>query len=246
MLLRYFVSGARLRAALVIAVAMFFAALLGTTTAHAHNDDDRVRFNQVDLQTEVMSEVENDLIVASLAAELQETNPATLQNALNKIVGEAHKVAGEFKTVKVRTGHNQTYPVYDRNNKLVAWRGRSELRLESNDFSAVAQLISKLQSSMQLGGVSFSVSPELRRQTEEKLLQEAVQSFRQRADLLTQTLGGKIYRLRTLSVQTSSSVPPRPMMTMRAAKADMESYAPVLEGGTSQVNVGAVGTIEVE
>ena len=246
MLLRYLFSGVRLRAALIIAATMLVAALLGTTTAYAAEGFDAVRYNEIDLQTEITRDVQNDQIVASMYAELQETNPAALQNALNKIAAEAHKAAGGFGSVKVRTGSNQTYPVYDRNNKLIAWRGRSELRIESKDFPAVAKLIAQLQSSMQLGGVSFAVSPELRRQTEQEMLREAVQSFRERADILTQALGGKAYRLRKLSVQTSASVPPRPMMTMRAAKADMESYEPVLEGGTSQVNVGAVGTIEVE
>ena len=246
MLLRYLVSGARLRAVLVIVATMLIAAFLGTTTAYAGEGVDAIRYNEVDLQTEIMREVENDQIVASVYAELQETNPAALQNALNKISAEARKVSTGFGTVKVRTGSNQTYPVYDRNNKLIAWRGRSEMRIESKDFPAVAKLIAQLQSSMQLGGVSFAVSPELRRQTEQEMLKEAVQSFRERADVLTQALGGKSYRLRKLSVQTSANVQPRPMATMRAAKADMESYEPVLEGGTSQVNVGAVGTIEVE
>mgnify|MGYP001156627652 FL=1 len=242
MMLRRFWSAVRSRA--VLATGSVLLVLLGATAARAHESIEAVRYNEVDLQTEVMREVQNDQMFASLYAELQEANPAELQNALNKIAQEAHKIAGEFKSVKVRTGYNQTYPVYDRDNKLVAWRGRTELRLESKDFPSMAKLIARLQPSMQLGGISFGVSPELRKKTEEELMKEAVASFRQRAQVLTEALEGKRYRLRKLSIQTSDGAPPRPMMTMRAAKA--ESYEPVLEGGTSQVNVGAVGTIEIE
>lgn len=233
----------RVRAALVIGATLFAAALFGAHTAYAH--ETAPRYNQVDLQTQVMREVDNDLIRATMYAERQESDPAALQNALNKIAAEAHAAARDFTTVKTTTGRNNTYPVYDRNNRLIAWRGRSEVRLESKDFPAVAKLIARLQSSMQLGNVSFSVSPELRRQVEQEMLQEAVDSFRERAGILTRALGGKSYRLRQLSVHTSGGSPVQPMMA-RAAKADAaESYAPVLEGGTSHINVGATGSIEV-
>lgn len=244
MLLRRFCTARRLRAALVIGAALMPAAFLGATSAQAH-DSAAMLYNQVDLNTQVMREVENDLIRASLYAELQNADPAALQNELNRIAAAAHAAAREFDSVKASTGHNRTYPVYDRSNRLIAWRGRSELRLESKDFAAVAKLIGRLQSTMQLGNVSFSISPELQRKTEQEMLQEAVDSFRERAGLLTRALGGKSYRLRKMSVHTSGGAPV-PMMAVRSAKAaDAESYAPVLEGGTSHVNVGANGTIEV-
>ncbi len=229
------------------AAGWWLALLAMAPVAHAQAPLEAARYNEVDLQAEVTREVRNDQLNATMYAEMQHAGAAELQNALNRIAADALKAAADFKGVKVQTGYIQTYPVYDRANKLSAWRGRTELRLESRDFAAAAGLIGRLQASMQLGGVAFSVSPELRRQTERELMQEVVQAFRERADVLTQALGGKGYRLRKLSVQTAEGAPPpRPMMTMRAAKADMESVPPSFEGGTSQVNVGAVGTIEVE
>lgn len=211
------------------------------------NETSAVRYNEVELQAEVMREVENDQLMATMFAELQETNPAALQQALNRIGAQAHRIAESFlsKDLKVRTGRNQTYPVYDRNNQLTGWRGRTEVRIESRDFVAAGKLIGQLQQHMQVGNVSFSVSPELKRATEQELITEVVQAFRDRAALLTRALDGKAYRLRRLSVQTSGGMPPPRPMTMRAASADMEAMAPVLEGGTSQVNVGAVGMIEI-
>jgi predicted secreted protein len=234
-----------LQVAMVVA-GVWLALPLMAPPAHAQAPLEAVRYNEVDLQAEVTREVRNDQLNATMYAEMQHASAAELQSALNRIAADALKAAAEFADVKVHTGYIQTYPVYDRANKLSAWRGRSELRVESRDFTAAAKLIGRLQSSMQLSGVVFSVSPELRRQTERELMEEVVQAFRDRAGVLTQALGGKSYRLRKLSVQTAEGVPPpRPMM-MRAAKADMESVPPAFEGGTSQVNVGAVGTIEVE
>jgi predicted secreted protein len=208
-----------------------------------------VRFNQVDLQAEVSREVQNDLMQASLYAEVSDASAARVAAELNRIVAEALKVAGEAKTVKTRSGAAQTYPTYDRSQKVTGWRGRSEIRLESKDVPALAALIGRLQSTLQLGGVTLTVSPELRRQTENELMTEAVAAFRARADIATKALGGKSYRIRRVALGTSGFAPgPRPMM-MEAARAGAVSAgaSPLpIEAGTSTVQVSANGTVEVE
>ncbi len=112
----------------------------------------------------------------------------------------------------------------------------------------MATLIGKLQSSMQLGGILFAVSPELRRQTENELMTEAVAAFRSRADIATKALGGGSYRIRRVAINTGGPIPgPRPMMAERAmAAASPAVPPPTFEGGTSMVQVSANGTVEVE
>jgi len=206
------------------------------------------RFNQVDLQAEVSREVQNDLMTATLIADANDPSAAQVATQLNRITAEALKIAGEFKTVKARSGFTNTFPLYDRANKLTGWRGRSEIRLESKDVAAMSTLIGKLQSSMQLGGVAFTVSPEVRRQTENELLTEAVAAFRSRADIATKALGGRSYKIRRVGLNTGGFVPgPRPMMAERAVAASPSSVPPPsFEGGTSMVQVSANGTVEVE
>ena len=207
-----------------------------------------IRYNEVELQAEATREVQNDLMNASLYVELNDANPAPLASALNRSTNEALKIANAEKAVRARSGGNQTYPVYDRNNKITGWRGRSELRLESKDFQALGALIGKLQGSMQLAGVAFQVSPELRRQTENELIAEAIGAFRTRADIARQALGGKAIKIRRIAVATAGGAPPpRPMVAMRA-QPQMASaeVAPAFEGGTSQVQVSVSGTIEAE
>ena len=213
------------------------------SVAFAH--EQAPRYNQVDLQVDVSREVQNDLMNATMYSELNESNAAQLTQKLNRIGNDALALAKQHKTVKVRTGYNQTYPVYDRNSKLVGWRGRTEVRLEGKDFAAVSDAIGALQSNMQLGGVSFSVSPELRRDTQNDLMKEVVNAFRARADILRQALGAKSYKLRSLAVNTDGGGGPRPvMMNMRAEKA--ADMAPNFEAGTSDIQVSANGGIELE
>jgi predicted secreted protein len=223
------------------------AGMLGAAAALAQTPLDPVRFNQVDLQAEVSREVPNDLMNASLFAEVSDPSAPKVADQLNRLTADALKIAAEFKTVKARSGYAQTYPVYDRANKLVAWRGRAEIRLESKDVPAMAALIGKLQSTLQLGGVSFSVSPDLRRQVENELITDGVAAFRARADIAAKALGGRGYKIRRIGLNTGGFAPgPRPLARAQMAPAAAEVAPPTFEAGTSMVNVVANGTIEVE
>jgi predicted secreted protein len=223
------------------------AASLAAGAAFAQAQPEPARFNQVDLQAEVSREIQNDLMTASLHAEANDPSAAKVAGELNRITADALKVAGEAKAVKARSGFHQTFPVYDRNNRLTGWRGRAEIRLESKDFAAMASLIGRLQSSMQLGSVAFTVSPELRRQTENELMTEAVAAFRGRAEIATKAMGGKGYKIRRIGINTGGMFPPpRPMMAQARAAAPAEVAPPAFEGGTSTVQVAANGSIQVE
>ncbi|MCU0804209.1 MAG: SIMPL domain-containing protein [Burkholderiales bacterium] len=218
-----------------------------SAAAAAQGPVSELRWNQVDLQAEATREVQNDTVQATLYVEATDASPSALAAQLNRVSADALKAAAEFKTVQARTGGNTTFPVYDRNQKLTGWRGRADIRLESRDFAAAAQLVGKLQSSMQLGQVTFAVSPELRRKTENELIVDAIAAFRSRAEVATKALGGKNYRIRRVSLNTQGAYPqPRPYMARAAPAAAEAAPPPPLEGGTAVVTVGAAGTVEVD
>jgi len=207
-----------------------------------------LRYNVVELQAEAQREVPNDLMVALLFVEETNANPALLAAAINRGVAEALKVAREFASVKVRTGNNQTSPVYaPRSNQLQGWRGRAELRLETRDFAAGSGLIGKLQGGMQLGGVSFSVSPEARKAVENELIAEAIAAFRGRAEIAQKALGGRAFKVQRINVG-SGFAGPQPRLTMQArGMADAAAaVAPPAEGGASTLSVNVSGAVEIE
>ena len=142
---------------LIVAAGCALAALASTAAEPAP------RYNSVELQAEAQREVQNDLLNATLFVELSDASPSALANAVNKSVNDALRIAKEYKNVRVRSGNNQTYPVYAKAGLLQGWRGRAEIRIESRDFEAASALIGKLQVNMQLGNLTFSVSPEARR-----------------------------------------------------------------------------------
>jgi len=229
------------------AIARLSAACIATL-AVAAGAAEEIRFNQVELRAEASRQVPNDLMSARLSIEAHDSTPAEVTATLNRATAEAITSAAAFTGVKAQTGQTYTYPVYDREQRLVGWRGRADVRVESKDFKALAQLAAKLQSTMQLSGITFSISPELRRKVESELIVDAVQAFRDRAVIAQRALGGHSYRIRRISLDTSETSPPRPFAATRAAPAAVaaEAPAPVFEGGESRVQVTAAGLIEVE
>jgi predicted secreted protein len=218
--------------------------LLATVSAGAA--DSSPRYNTVELQAEAQREVQNDLLNATLFVELNDPSPSALANAVNKSVNDALRIAKDFKGVRVRSGNNQTSPVYARGNVLQSWRGRAEIRIESNDFEAASRLIGKLQSELQLGSMTFSVSPETRRGVENELITEAIGAFKARAEIIKTALAGRGYKLQRLNVANGYNAPqPRFAAVARTASSSAEVAAPNLEAGVSLVTVTANGAIEV-
>jgi predicted secreted protein len=204
-----------------------------------------LRYNVVEMQASAEREVGNDLLLATLYIQQEGADSAQVGNTVNRAIADALNTAKAYPAVKVRTGNNQTMPVYDRNNKQTGWRGRGEIRLETRDFTAGANLIGKLQSTLQLANLSFAVAPETRKKVEDELIAEAIAAFKSRAELIKGVMAGKSYKIQRINLNTGySGPPPRPQMMAMAKSADVAP--PPVEGGTSQVNVQVNGAIEVE
>ncbi len=225
---------------------------LGATTANAdpgagHDHPHPPPPGVVSLQAQASMEVDNDTMRATLFAEEEDASPARLSDVVNRNVNESLRIAKADTRVKVRTGGYQTYPVYDK-TRIARWRARSELHFESNDFKALSDLIGRLQGSLKLAGVDFSVSPEARKRIEDELTASAIADFLRRAQLIAQGFGAGGYRVKEANVSGEGAMPPmpRPMMMMRMAPTADAVQAPNVEAGTSRLAVSVNGAIVLE
>lgn len=201
----------------------------------------------ISLQAEASREVANDQMQATLYAELNNSNPTSLAQDINKLINESMRQAAKYPQVQISTGAQNTYPVYDDKNKLKGWRARAQIDLKSTDFKATSDLIAALQSNLQVQSVNFSVSDALRKKVENELLVEASKAFQQRASLLQQSWQANSYELMNLDLNTGSNVQPPIMYGMRA-KASMASdmvESQNVEAGNTQIRVNANGSIQL-
>ncbi|MDE1005032.1 SIMPL domain-containing protein [Paraburkholderia agricolaris] len=200
------------------------------------------------LNAQASAEVPQDVVDITLFYEQEANDPSALTATLNQRADAALQKAKGVSGVTARTGSFSIYPSTDRDGRISAWRGRTEVVLESHDFASASKLAGQMASIMQVGNVQFSLSPEAQRAAEQKLTGEAIKSFREQATSSAQAFGYSGYSIREVNVG-HNGVMPRPMMMMsaRAMSADAKASAPVpIEGGTSTVTVNVSGSVQMK
>lgn len=210
-----------------------------------HAGENSLHYDQINLTAEASQETDNDTLVAILAAQQEGSDPAALSDSVNRLIAEAIEAAREEPEIKLQTLGYQTSPRYQQ-QRLIGWRVKQSLRLQSQNGEKLSRLISRLQSKLALESISYSISDERRRQVEESLISQALEAFQQRARLVTKQLGRKDYRLVEMHIRNSSQ-PVQPMR-MRAGMMSMEAKvaSPSLEAGTQTLRVEINGRIELQ
>lgn len=201
-------------------------------------------YNRITFQSEASREVGNDLLVARMSIEINDKQPARIAQQINATLNTALKKAAKFDTVKSSTGDQNTEAVYGKKNKLIGYRGRAEIRLESRDFDASSELISQLQASMQLAGIDFSIAPETRKQVESSLIAEAVDAYKKRAEAMRGLFNGSAYKLVHLDINHSNNNLQDEYKNVGMLAFNRVSK-PTLVGGKSEVRVQVTSTIEI-
>ena len=229
------------KAALATGTAALLTAMMGS--AHA----EPTGYDQLTFQTEVKEEVQNDEVRASMYKKAQATDAKTLATTLNTSINNAMKIAKRYPSVTVSTGQQRTYPRYDKNDKIIGWTGQANIDLKSTDFAATSQLIADLQQTLVMENLNFGVSDAKKDALEQKLMTDASRAFQQQAKNLTRAWDARGYRVVTVNLNTNNNNYPRPMYSMRAESAAMDSAVPSqnFESGNSTISVTANGTIEL-
>ena len=217
-----------------------------TTPAFAQQNE-QLNYNLVNIQAEAARKVSNDEMHAVLYIEKSNKQPAELAVQITQLMNQAMASAKKYPQVKVETGSQTTYPIYDNDSrKLKEWRGRAEIQIESTDFKAASQLVSELQQNFQTQSINFSVSDAQRKKVENELMVEASKNFQQRALTLSQAWNKSGYNLVNLNLNTNNTYPQPIMMRASMAKfsgaeaADAQDVA----AGESKITVNANGTIQ--
>ena len=216
-----------------------------TVSAGTGLADDELRYNQVRLQSQQTESVSNDTMHVTLQTYAEMQDPAKLAARINQEMEWALAQVKQVPGVKLRTGSYQTWPVI-RKEVTTGWRGQQDLILESRDTQALSRLAGQLQAKLQIKSMNFSVSDEKRVTVENRLIDLALNAFRERAGIVGDNLKAGGYRIVELNVGTSTARPPM-MHQARMASMSMEAAdAVAVEGGESDVRVTVSGTIEMQ
>ena len=205
--------------------------------------DTDLHYNQVHLQSQQSESVSNDTMHVTLGTHAEQRDPASLARKINEDMEWALSKAKQVKGVKVSTGSYQTWPI---TNKKVTtgWRGQQSLELESKDTGSLARLAGELQDRLQIKSMNFTVSDDKRMAVENRLIEAALNAFKDRARIVGDNLKADGYRIVDINIGTSGHAPPVRHMP-RMAMAMEANNTVAVEGGESDIRVTVDGTIEL-
>jgi predicted secreted protein len=223
---------------------LFAVALCASVAAVAQPRSEQPFFNVVTLDASATMEVPTDTLTITLFSEEQGPDPAELASRINARLEQALATAKATPGVEARSGHYQTFPVYDRANQISGWRVRAEMVIESRDFKAAGTLAGRLQPALKLGSMLFSLSRGAREKVTAALLTEALAKYQAKAQVIAKTLGFPGYTLGQINVHSEGSVPPpQPMPRVMAMAADASAGPVPTEGGKNAVTVTVSGSV---
>jgi len=205
------------------------------------------RAPEMTLAANASSEVDEDTVTISLAAEVEAPDQIAAGKKLTAALESVMKQAKGVKGVDARSGGYNVWAMSNNKGKTTSWRGQGEVVLESKDFAAASELAAKLGDRVTISNIRFSLSRDKREAEERKLLTQAASAFRERALAATAAFGFSGYRIAKLEVGGSGAEPPQPRMMAMAARGKEASDANVpLESGKQTVTVVVNGTVVLQ
>jgi predicted secreted protein len=196
----------------------------------------------VDLSAEASKSAPNDQFEAVAFSEAGAATPAAVARVVNRQIAAALATARAYHGVKVRSGATQTYPVYGKDGQIDSWRMRSELLLESQDATAVSELVAAWQGTLGVARLQALPSPQTRRSVENAATLEAIAAFRARAQAIASVFG-KPYRIKQLTI--GGQFQGRPPLMMARGMLAAAAPAP-LEAGESEISITVGGQIQID
>lgn len=222
--------------------------LVGVSAVFSQNMPSTAPHNVVQLTATGSVDVQQDLLVLTLSTVRDGKDAAVVQSqlrqALDAAVLEARRNA-EPGQMDVRTGNFSLFPRYNQNSQISGWQGNTELVLEGRDFARITNTAARI-STMTIGQVAFSLSPQQGSKVEREAQSLAIENFKTQAADLTHAFGFADFTLREVSVNSNSYAPgPRPRMMAMEAKSAMADAPIAVEAGKSTVTVNVSGSVQM-
>jgi predicted secreted protein len=224
----------------ILTTLLLFSLCCGLATA----SEDDLHYNLINLQAQALSTVDNDLLVVTMTAVAEANTAKEAADSVNETMARAAAMIGEVDTVSYQTLNYQTTPLY-KNRAIVGWSVSQQIRLKSGKIEQLTSLVGRLQDLINVSAMQFEIGPERRKETQNRLISEALAAFTEKARLITSALGAKDFRLVSLSINEDGAVPLRREYAMDMALSRSAAPAPDVAAGESQITVTVHGSIQL-
>lgn len=210
--------------------------------SHSYGQEEIKSYDQVSFSIVRDAKVAREITIASLYARSEGPNIEASNAEVNRAIKAALDITRSIPELNVQTQDYQTSPSYQ-NQKLTGWVVQQWIRIESRQPERLSKVLSDLQKTLKLDGISYETTTETRDAAEDRLIAEGLKAFQARAERVTRELGRQKYRIVKLDLGGTPLRGPRP--SMRAMTAE-SAAGPSLEPGNETLSVLLQGTIELQ
>ncbi|MBC8737111.1 DUF541 domain-containing protein [Paraburkholderia sp. UCT31] len=190
-------------------------------------------------------DVPQDTARADLYAEASASTVAAATEEVNRALKEGLTLARDVHGVTAKTGSFRSFPTYDQKQKVTGYRVHGDLSVESHDFDAFSQVLTRLSSGLLVSNVAYSLSEQEAATAASKAMTQASANFKAQASLVAKSLGYSSYDIKEISVNSDSGFVPRPVMAM-ARMSEATRTAAQVEPGTTSVTVTVNGSVRLK
>ncbi len=208
---------------------------------------DEPHYNQISLRAEASQEVARDLMIVTLYTEAQNSDPAKLAadvtTTLNKALGQA-KAVKEITLSQAAATATRSTTTRPRRSRLARTRRAAPGKRR---LCRVVQADRRTDAGPENGKHELRHFHQHSQGQRGCPVQGSHRRVQARAQLATEALGGKGYKIVNLNLNSNGYPQPyaRGAMMMKAAAMDA-APTPDVEAGKAQVNMNADGVIEVQ
>ncbi len=241
----------------LLRIAVLLPVLLSGTMAFAQTNVESQRIFKPDpdpyvrVGAEAYREVREDRANVTLTKQLDGEDQRMLLRDINLAMRNVVELGKDNTELELETGNYsiRRHVHYKKDTKeieQITYTATGQVIARSRNFEELLAFVDAAHEDMLVGSISFDLSTDLRRQVEKDILQEAIVSFRSKADAIAQGLGYEGFEVRSIEVKDSESgsvVRPMRATATPLATAASASAAPPLEGGKQLVKVSVSGQI---
>lgn len=229
---------------------LLFILLALPFTTFAQEKAEEAKLPRVNFSVDVEKEVAMDILQVGVFLQEENADLKALHKNVSEKLNQALAKIKAQSAVKIQQNNRHTSVRYNEKGRKTGWIERADLVLESKDFFALSQVIDDISELFSIDFIQAKLSKEAQNRLEDEMTKAALEKFRQKAQLTTDSLQAKGYRIVTLNIQKMNegvgfarhyAMDSAPMVA--AAK----STVPVqLESGTTYLKNTINATIELE
>lgn len=198
---------------------------------------------QLTLQASAEQEVVQDTAYVRFQVISEGSSAAAAMQDANQRLNRAMQLLKAEPAFEVQSEGYNTQPRYQRDGKISGWQVSAGIRVASRDMPRLADSIARIAPHANLDGLWFGLSRKRQQETEQQLLNQAIENLQHKAAVAAQAAGYNRTELRSLDLQGDSSPPPMPLLARAKGMMLEAATAPQLEAGKQTVRVTVSGSL---